>query len=69
MVYDPACRAEAPLKKNPCPDCYHCQFCSDDRCNACRGGKYKQSVSSCRKLSVQEQIVLYDRINSQDIAE
>ena len=22
--------------KHHCPDCFTCQFCSDDRCNVCR---------------------------------
>ena len=22
--------------KHPCPDCYACQHCSDDRCRVCR---------------------------------
>lgn len=22
--------------KNPCPDCFACQHCSDERCRACR---------------------------------
>lgn len=45
-------------KKHPCPDCEMCQWCSDDRCRLClkRG--------SCRKrLSLAEQIALYDEIN------
>lgn len=46
-------------KKHPCPDCTFCQWCSDDRCSMCRKGK------SCgRKLSVAEQIALYESINS-----
>ncbi len=24
-------------KKHPCPDCFACQLCSDDRCALCRG--------------------------------
>jgi hypothetical protein len=23
-------------RKHPCPDCFACQQCSDDRCNVCR---------------------------------
>lgn len=23
-------------RKHPCPDCFACQWCSDDRCRACR---------------------------------
>jgi hypothetical protein len=48
-------------KKHPCPDCRSCQCCSDDRCRLClRSG-------TCRKkLSMAEQIALYDRINAQE---
>ncbi len=30
-------------QKHPCPDCFSCQMCSDDRCQRClgRGGKAK----------------------------
>ncbi len=28
--------------KHPCPDCFSCQWCSNDRCNRCR--------SQCRHL-------------------
>jgi len=24
------------IRKNPCPDCNFCQWCSDERCNICR---------------------------------
>ena len=24
------------VKKHPCPDCFACQICSDDRCELCR---------------------------------
>ena len=29
---------EGPLRhrKHPCPDCYTCQQCGDDRCRVCR---------------------------------
>jgi len=44
-------------KKHACPDCQHCQWCSDDRCQLC--------LKDCakRKLSIAEQIKLYDRLN------
>ena len=50
---------EASDKKHPCPDCGFCQWCSDDRCRLCLGR------GSCkgRKLSLQEQIALYEAIN------
>lgn len=46
-------------KKHPCPDCHHCQWCSDTRCSMClRSGK------GCRrKLSMAEQIELYEQVN------
>jgi hypothetical protein len=25
------------IKKHPCPDCHFCQWCSDARCNLCKG--------------------------------
>ena len=46
-------------KKHPCPDCRQCQWCSDDRCRLCL-----RSGEGCRKkLSMEEQIALYDEIN------
>lgn len=24
------------LKKNPCPDCHFCQYCSETRCGLCK---------------------------------
>ena len=47
-------------KKCPCPDCNFCQWCSDDRCRICRGDGKRG-----KKLSMAEQIALYDRINGQ----
>ena len=26
-------------RKNPCRDCFACQFCSDERCSACLRGE------------------------------
>jgi tRNA1Val (adenine37-N6)-methyltransferase len=46
-------------KKHPCPDCSFCQWCSDDRCALCL-----RTDSCCRKkLSIAEQIALYDVVN------
>jgi len=46
-------------KKHPCPDCRQCQWCSDDRCRLCL-----RSATGCRKkLSMAEQIALYERLN------
>ena len=48
-------------KKHPCPDCHVCQFCSDDRCRLCL-----RSDHGCRKkLSMAEQIALYEKINQE----
>jgi len=53
-----------PRQKHPCPDCHHCQWCGDDRCRLCR-----QTSSGCRrKLSMAEQIALYERLNCGDRA-
>jgi len=51
--------ADDPLenKKYPCPDCTFCQWCSDDRCRKCRGGRCP------KKLSLAEQIELYEKVN------
>ena len=65
-VFDPRGDPEGGAKKNPCPDCHFCQFCSDSRCNACRGGRggdFARSGAGCRKLSMREQILLYEENN------
>ena len=30
------CPKDSGAKKNPCPDCFFCQWCSDSRCGLCR---------------------------------
>lgn len=47
-------------QKHPCPDCHHCQWCSDDRCHLC----LKSTNNSHRKLSMAEQIVLFEQLNN-----
>ncbi|OGP52321.1 MAG: hypothetical protein A2Y79_13655 [Deltaproteobacteria bacterium RBG_13_43_22] len=47
------------LKKRPCPDCRFCQGCSQDRCRLCRSPQ----KAAHKKLSISEQIALYERIN------
>jgi hypothetical protein len=47
-------------KKHPCPDCYQCQWCSDDRCRLCL------KTGCGKKLSMAEQIALYERLNADD---
>jgi tRNA1Val (adenine37-N6)-methyltransferase len=46
-------------KKFPCPDCSFCQWCSDDRCNLCRGVGHPAG----RKLCQAEQIALFESLN------
>lgn len=49
-------------KKHPCADCTFCQWCSDDRCRMCRAQK------GCgKKLSLAEQIALYESVNEKGI--
>ena len=47
-------------KKHPCADCRECLWCSDERCRLCL-----KSKPCCRrkKLSMTEQIALYDEVN------
>jgi len=49
------------VKKHPCPDCRSCQWCSDSRCRMC----LRSGNSGCRKrkLSLREQIELYEACN------
>jgi NADH:ubiquinone oxidoreductase subunit E len=50
-------------RKHPCPDCACCLECSEARCRVCRGVVCEKRG---RKLSVAEQIRLYERINAED---
>lgn len=63
-VYNPGCGKPPSVKKHPCPDCHFCQSCSEARCHACRsqaiGACGKQG---CGKLSLSEQIALFERMN------
>jgi hypothetical protein len=36
-------------KKHPCPDCFACQQCSDDRCTVCRGQPDCAGGKDCRR--------------------
>jgi hypothetical protein len=57
------CQGHVSAKKHPCPDCGFCQWCSDDRCRLCLNRK------GCgrRKLSLAEQIRLYDSLNQDGV--
>jgi len=45
-------------QKHPCKDCSYCQWCSDDRCRLCLG-----TGCAKKKLSLQEQIELFEKLN------
>jgi len=64
LVYEPCGGVQENVKKHPCPDCRFCQFCGDARCHACRGKKNVPGKSPTRKLSLCEQIRLYEEINA-----
>jgi hypothetical protein len=53
-----------PQKKHPCPDCTFCQWCSDERCALCLKEK-----CCLKKLSMAEQIALYEEVNRKDAAD
>lgn len=60
QVYQPS---SAVVKKHPCPDCHHCQGCSDVRCQACRRSGSNPGPPAKGKLSMEGQIRLFERIN------
>ncbi|GKT09691.1 hypothetical protein DSTSK_29960 [Desulforhabdus sp. TSK] len=66
LVYDPGMKSCEGMKKHPCRDCHSCQFCSDARCHSCRGKKGTSKDILSRKLSLCEQIQVYEAINAQD---
>ncbi|MBT0665612.1 hypothetical protein KI809_14985 [Geobacter pelophilus] len=49
-------------KKHPCQDCSYCQWCSDDRCRLCLA----TGCQAKKKLSLQEQIELFEKLNNKD---
>lgn len=65
LVFDPACQQPGLPKKHKCSDCHFCQGCSESRCQTCRGGKAVCHGDSARKLSIREQICLYEAINKE----
>lgn len=52
------------LKKHSCPDCSYCQWCGDDRCALCL-----RKTGSCSKLSISEQIALFESMNNRENGE
>lgn len=66
-VYVPGCGSGASRRKHPCPDCHFCQDCSDARCHACRRDRTQSLDGWCpRKLSLREQVALYEALNRSD---
>lgn len=63
-VYEPGCGLKESVKKHPCPDCHFCQSCSDARCHSCRGKMNRSKEGVSRKLSLREQILLFEKINA-----
>ncbi len=44
MIYVPDCKPES--RKNPCPDCFSCQWCGNERCLICKGKTPKEVKNS-----------------------
>lgn len=63
LVYDPCGVTPKSVKKHSCQDCHFCQHCSDSRCSTCMGGTNRPGPALKRKLSLAEQVRLYDKIN------
>lgn len=68
LVYEPGCGRQKEGKKYPCPDCSFCQFCAETRCVACRSEKNRRGGTACRKMSLQEQVLLYEKLNAESAA-
>ncbi len=57
--------ADPTPKRHPCPDCQCCLQCSENRCRLCRKAECRQTG---KKLSMAEQIELFERTNAQALA-
>ena len=64
-VFEPGGKGGRQGKKHPCPDCSFCQFCAETRCLTCRSGKDREGAAPCKKLSFREQILLYEKMNTE----
>lgn len=62
-VYEPRKKQGEGARKYPCPDCHFCQFCSEVRCRSCRDSSVQGKTGLPRKLSLSEQIRLYEEMN------
>ena len=47
-------------KKHPCADCYHCQWCSDNRCTLCLQGNRPERETR------QPEIIAMDSLHKKD---
>lgn len=63
LVYHPGGSGKESGKKHPCPDCHFCQQCGDSRCRRCREAREPGKVPAGCKLSLREQVKLFDEIN------
>lgn len=68
LVYEPGCGRQKEGKKYPCPDCSFCQFCAETRCLTCRSERNRGNAAACNKLSLQEQILFYEKVNAEATA-
>ena len=59
MIYEPDCKPGQ--RKHPCPDCFSCQWCGNERCRICRAvvvkkrkniKKYPARGHKCLKFKV-----------------
>jgi hypothetical protein len=64
LVFEPGCGGLKTGKKHPCPDCSFCQSCAPTRCLTCRSEGNGESGVLAKKLSVREQILLYEKVNA-----
>ncbi len=65
QVFEPEGCGKRQGKKHPCPDCSFCQSCAETRCLSCRSERNRGGFAPCKKLSIQEQILLYDKVNAE----
>lgn len=65
LVYQPDHDDQENAKKHACPDCHFCQFCSEARCHSCHDKLNGPKTLKTQKLSICEQILLYERVNAQ----
>jgi hypothetical protein len=47
LIYVPECSIGK--KKNPCPDCFSCQWCGNERCRVCKGKQADEKKNTKHK--------------------